>query len=269
MDPRQMLDFHLENEADVTVAGIPVPIEDGSSYGIIEAGSDNRIANFHEKPENPPAMPSDPTRAFASMGNYIFSTEALEWAVKADSKTAGSKHDMGGDIIPLLTGNGSAFVYDFADNDAPGQHEAERGYWRDVGTIDSYYDASMDLVGVQPTFNFYNYEWSILTWNFPDPPAKFVFDEGERRGYATDSIVANGTIVSGGVVKRSIVSPRVRINSYSEITDSVILSDVDVGRGAVTAVPSLINTSRSRRGTRSGWIRFSTPSVSPCPREAS
>ena len=233
MDPRQMLDFHIENNADVTVAGIPVPLDEASSFGVIESESDGRIVSFHEKPAQAPPMPSDPTKAFASMGNYIFSTDALEWSIKADAKSRGSKHDMGGNIIPTLTERGSAYVYDFADNDVPGQHEAERGYWRDVGTIDTYYEASMDLVGVQPTFNFYNYEWPMLTWNFPDPPAKFVLDEQDRRGYATDSIVAGGTIVSGGVVRRSILSTKVRVHSYSDIEGSVILSGVSVGRGAV------------------------------------
>jgi glucose-1-phosphate adenylyltransferase len=206
MDPRQMLDCHIENDADVTVAGIPVPIAEASLFGIIEADGSGKIQNFLEKPDVAPPMPNDPTMAFAWMGNYIFSIDALEWAVKADSKARGSRHDMGGDVIPSLTDRGSAYVYDFWSNDVPGQHAAERGYWRDVGTIDSYYEASMDLVGVEPTFNFYNSEWPILTWNFPDPPAKFVLDEGDRRGYATDSIVANGTIESGGVVRRSILS---------------------------------------------------------------
>lgn len=233
MDPRQMLDHHIDHDADVTVAGIQVPIEEASAYGIIEATDDGKIANFHEKPDDPPHMPGDPTRAYASMGNYIFSREALEWAVTTDAKRQDSRHDMGGDIIPMLTENGGAHVYDFADNDVPGQHDAERGYWRDIGTLDSYYEASMDLVRVQPTFNFYNYEWPMHTWFMPRPPAKFVLDEGNRRGYATDSVIANGSIISGGVVRRSLVSPSVRVHSYAEVEDSVILEGVNVGPRAV------------------------------------
>ena len=233
MDPRQMLDYHIEMGAEVTVAGIPVPIEEASDFGVIESDADGRIRDFHEKPADPPSMPGDPSQAFASMGNYIFSTDVLEEAVREDAESRASEHDMGGNIIPTLTQHGSAFVYDFASNDVPGQSETERGYWRDVGTIDAYYEASMDLVRVEPIFNFYNYQWPIFTWNFPDPPAKFVLDDEDRRGYATDSIVSNGTIVSGGVVRRSILSPRVRVHSYSEVSDSVILSGVTVGRNAV------------------------------------
>ena len=163
MDPRQMLDYHIEMGAEVTVAGIPVPIEEASDFGVIESDADGRIRDFHEKPADPPSMPGDPSQAFASMGNYIFSTDVLEEAVREDAESRASEHDMGGNIIPTLTQRGSAFVYDFASNDVPGQSETERGYWRDVGTIDAYYEASMDLVRVEPIFNFYNYQWPIFT----------------------------------------------------------------------------------------------------------
>ena len=233
MDPRQMLEYHLEKEADVTVAAIPVPRSGASAFGIIEAGPDGKVVGFHEKPDDPPAMPGDPDRSLASMGNYLFTTEALVREVTADADRPSSRHDMGGDVIPAITQNGGAYVYDFALNEVPGQTEQERGYWRDIGTIDAYYEASMDLVSLDPVFNFYNMEWPILTWYFPDPPAKFVHDVENRRGVAVDSVVANGTVVSGGVVRRSILSPRVRVNSYSEVTDSVIFDEVSVGRGAV------------------------------------
>ena len=233
MDPRQMLDFHLEKGADVTVAGIPVPRSEASAFGVIEADAGGRVVRFHEKPDDPPAMPGDPDRALASMGNYVFSTEALVREVTADADRASSRHDMGGDIIPAITRKGGAYVYDFALNEVPGQTDRERGYWRDIGTLDAYYEASMDLVSLHPVFNFYNMDWPMLTWYFPDPPAKFVHDVENRRGVAIDSVVANGAVVSGGVVRRSILSPRVRVNSYSEVTDSVLFDEVTVGRGAV------------------------------------
>lgn len=233
MDPRQMLDRHMETGATATVAAIPVPIAEASAFGVIESDSDDRIVRFHEKVPDPPPMPGDPSRAFASMGNYIFTTEALVEAVHADAAQSSSRHDMGGDVIPALTKEGGAYVYDFARNQVPGQRGPERGYWRDIGTIDSYYEASMDLTAVEPVFNFYNRRWPIFTWNFPDPPAKFVHDDDRRRGRAVDSIVANGCIVSGGKVRRSILSPRVRVNSFSEVSDSILFNEVTVGRGAV------------------------------------
>ena len=200
---------------------------------MIESDADGRIRDFHEKPADPPSMPGDPSQAFASMGNYIFSTDVLEEAVREDAESRASEHDMGGNIIPTLTQHGSAFVYDFASNDVPGQSETERGYWRDVGTIDAYYEASMDLVRVEPIFNFYNYQWPIFTWNFPDPPAKFVLDDEDRPRIRDgfDRQQRNDRI--RGVVRRSILSPRVRVHSYSEVSDSVILSGVTVGRNAV------------------------------------
>ena len=233
MDPRQMLDYHIDKGADATVAAIPVARSEASAFGIIEAGSDGRILRFHEKPEDPPPMPGDPQRCLASMGNYVFTSEALVREVVADADRPGSRRDMGGDIIPAVTAKGGAYVYDFARNEVPGQTERERAYWRDIGTLDAYYEASMDLVSLHPVFNFYNMEWPILTWYFPDPPAKFVHDLEGRRGVAINSVVANGAVVSGGVVRRSILSPRVRVNSYSEVTDSVLFDEVSVGRGAV------------------------------------
>lgn len=233
MDPRQMLDHHVETGAMATVAAIPVPLEEASAFGVIESDSSDRIVRFHEKALHPPSMPGDPSRAFASMGNYIFTTDALVEAVHADAADDTSRHDMGGDVIPALTKEGGAYVYDFARNQVPGQRGPERGYWRDIGSIDSYYEASMDLTAVEPVFNFYNRRWPIFTWNFPDPPAKFVHDDDRRRGRAVDSIVANGCIVSGGAVRRSILSPRVRVNSFSEVSDSILFNEVTVGRGAV------------------------------------
>ena len=185
-----------------------------------------------EKPAVPPPMPGNPEMALASMGNYIFAADVLEASVQDDSGSEGSEHDMGANIIPALVDQGKAFVYDFATNEVPGQDEQERGYWRDVGTIDAYYEASMDLVAFDPVFNFYNRQWPIFTWSASEPPTKFVHDTDGRRGQAIDSVVANGVVVSGGTVRRSVVSPRVRVNSFADVSDSVVFDGVEVGRGA-------------------------------------
>jgi glucose-1-phosphate adenylyltransferase len=232
MDPQQVLDQHIASGAGVTVAAIPVPIEQASTFGIIQAGKDGRIEQFLEKPAEPPHMPGEPQRAFASMGNYVFTAEVLKRAVIHDAESAKSRHDLGGNIIPMLVKEGQAFVYDFAQNVIPGQIERERGYWRDVGTLNSYYEASMDLVQVQPVFDLYNDDWPIYSWQEPLPPAKFVHDQDGRRGQAVNSLVSKGVIVSGGTVRNSILSPRVRVHSYASVEDSVLFEGVDVGRGA-------------------------------------
>jgi glucose-1-phosphate adenylyltransferase len=233
MDPAQMLSQHIDSGAGVTTAAIPVPLDGASQFGIIDADSSGKINQFLEKPESPPSMPTRPEMAFASMGNYVFNADVLREVVLADAADDESRHDIGGNLMPMLTERGLAHVYDFAENDVPGQEDRERGYWRDVGTLDAYYEASMDLIATSPVFNLYNEEWPIFTWHFPWPPAKFVHDEGSRRGIAVNSIVSNGAIVSGGTVRRSILSPDVRVNSYASVDDSVILDGVVVGRGAV------------------------------------
>ncbi len=233
MDPGQMLDQHIESGAAATVAGIKVPIGEASEFGIIDADDDGKIKSFLEKPAEPPHMPGNPDFAFASMGNYVFTTEALREAVIEDRQNEESKHDMGGSIVPMFTERGSAWVYNFDDNVVPGQTEREYGYWRDVGTLDAYFHASMDLVTVDPIFDLYNEDWPILTWSFPHPPAKFVHDHEGRRGFAAESLVSAGAIVSGAEVHRSIVSPEVRLHSYATVEDSVLFDGVDVGRRAV------------------------------------
>ncbi|MFQ5349632.1 MAG: glucose-1-phosphate adenylyltransferase [Thermoanaerobaculia bacterium] len=233
MDVAQMFDQHLESGAGVTVAGIPVPIGEASEFGVIESGDDGRILSFSEKPDEPKSMPGDPDRAFASMGNYIFRTDVLHEAVTADAQRAGSQHDMGGDVIPALVEQGEAWVYNFLGNEVPGQNEREVGYWRDVGTLDAYYQASMDLVAIEPTFDLYNRSWPILTGHFPYPPAKFVHEHGPRVGRAVNSLVAPGAVVSGGNVRQSILSHEVRINSFSKVEGSVLFQNVDIGRNAV------------------------------------
>lgn len=233
MDPRQMIEAHLESGAGVTVAGIRVPVEEATAFGVIEADETGRIKSFLEKPADPKPVPDDPTVAYVSMGNYMFDAGLLREIVTTDSEKVDSRHDMGGDIIPALVDAGEAFVYDFADNVVPGQEPAEHGYWRDVGTIDAYYQANMDVIAVDPVFSFYNDEWPIYTHRPSLPPAKFVFDYPDRRGYASESIVGAGVIVSGGVARRSVLSSGVQMHSYALVEDSVLLQDVNVGRNAI------------------------------------
>ncbi len=236
MDPRQILERHMESGAGVTVAAIRVPIEEASRCGVIDrSASGTRIETFREKPATAEGLPDSPNEILASRGNYVFTTETLIDAVTADAEDATSRHDLGGNIIPALTGSGDAHVYDFNDNHVPGLRRDPNGnrYWRDVGTIDAYYDANMDLISVIPAFNLYNMQWPILTMPEPLPPAKFVFADDDRMGIATDSLVCAGVIVAGGRVHHSILSPGVRVHERAEVRDSVLLHDVIVGPGAV------------------------------------
>ncbi|MDN5861465.1 MAG: glucose-1-phosphate adenylyltransferase, partial [Pseudonocardia sp.] len=228
MDPSQMIAQHVESGAGVTVAGIRVPRAEAKSFGCIASDDSGKITEFLEKPSEPPSVPDDPDVTFASMGNYVFSTDVLLAALRADAEDGDSDHDMGGDIIPRLVREGEASVYDFADNVVPGATDRDAGYWRDVGTLDAYYEAHTDLVSVHPIFNLYNDRWPISTAVTSLPPAKFV--EG---GIAQDSIVGAGTIISGAIVRRSVISPNVRVDAGAEISDSVVLPGVRVGRGAV------------------------------------
>jgi glucose-1-phosphate adenylyltransferase len=228
MDPGQMLAQHVASGAGVTVAGIRVPRTEAKAFGVIDSDEDGHITEFLEKPSDPPGTPDDPDVTFASMGNYVFTTEALLDALRADAEDDDSDHDMGGDIIPRMVSQGDAYVYDFADNVVPGATDRDSGYWRDVGTLDAYYEAHTDLISVHPIFNLYNERWPIRTAMAPLPPAKFV--EG---GIAQDSIVGAGSIISGAIVRRSVISPNVRIDAGAEVSDSVVLPGTRVGRGAV------------------------------------
>jgi glucose-1-phosphate adenylyltransferase len=253
MDPRQMLAQHLATGAGVTVAGIRVPITEASSFGVIEGDASGRILSFLEKPADPKPVHDDPNAAFVSMGNYLFDADVLRDIVTADAGAGdGSRHDIGGDVIPALVAQGAAYVYDFMDNDVPGQTERERGYWRDVGTLDSYYRASMDTISVDPIFSFYNDRWPIHTFLPSLPPAKFVFDVDSRRGSAIESVVGSGVIVSGGSARRSILSSRVRLHSFSRVEDSVLLDGVDVGRNAVVRRAILDKNVQVREGATIG-----------------
>jgi glucose-1-phosphate adenylyltransferase len=234
MDPEQMVEQHIASGAGVTVAGIRVPRGDAHRFGVIEPDHDStRIKSFLEKPSSAPGLSDSPDEVFASMGNYVFSARALVDAVVEDAKKAESRHDMGGDIITMLVERGDAAVYDFRQNHVPGTTDRDRGYWRDVGTLDSYYDANMDLVSVHPVFNLYNEHWPIHTWYGSLPPAKFVFDDEGRRGFAVNSIVSAGVIVAGGSVRRCVLSPGVRVESGASVEDSVLLQDVHIGEGAI------------------------------------
>jgi glucose-1-phosphate adenylyltransferase len=233
MDPMQMLEQHIASGAGVTVAGLRVPRDQSDQFGVISTKDGRTIEAFLEKPTDPPGLPDDPESVLASMGNYVFTTDALLDAVKRDAFDENSKHDMGGDIIPALVDTGEAQVYDFADNVVPGATERDRGYWRDVGTLDAYHEAHMDLVSVHPVFNLYNRSWPILTTPTLLPPAKFVHDEPGRTGHAIESLVSPGCIVSGGQVRRSVLSPGVHVHSAADVEGSVLLNGVHVRRGAV------------------------------------
>ena len=233
MDPSQMVEQHITAGVGVTVAAIRAPREDAHRFGVITPGENGRISAFREKPEEAEGLPDAPDEVYASMGNYVFTTQALIDAVSTDARSESSRHDVGGDIIPMFVEAGDAAVYDFSSNQVPGATERDAHYWRDVGTLDAFYDAHMDLVSVHPVFNLYNKQWPIYSWQRPVPPAKFVFDDEGRRGQALDSMVSAGVIVSGGSVRRSILSPEVRVHSYAEVDSSVLMDNVHVGRGAI------------------------------------
>jgi len=229
-----MVDQHVETGAGVTVAAIRQPIALSDQFGVIEVDDADRrkIGAFREKPKDAKGLPDAPHEVLASMGNYVFDAETLIDAVTSDHDREGSMHDMGGDIVPAFVGAGDGYVYDFKDNVVPGSTERDQGYWRDVGTMDSYYEANMDLISVHPIFNLYNYEWPIYTSTGSLPPAKFVHGHGDRVGEARNSAVSPGVVISGGQVSGCVIAPRVNVHSYASIVDSVILDGVDVGRYA-------------------------------------
>ncbi|MFE1645238.1 glucose-1-phosphate adenylyltransferase [Microbacterium sp. P01] len=234
MDFRQMLDAHIASGARATVAGIRQPIELANQFGVIDVDEKDptKINEFLEKPQNPTGLADSPHEVLASMGNYIFNTDALIEAVEADGELPTSNHDMGGDIIPYFVGRGEAGVYDMKRNDVPGSTDRDRDYWRDVGTIDSFFDAHMDLISTLPIFNLYNMDWPIHSQTVNSPPAKFVRDSVGRIGNAIDSIVSLGSVLSGTHLERSVIGPWALAGGGSTITDSVIFENVRVGSGA-------------------------------------
>jgi glucose-1-phosphate adenylyltransferase len=234
MDPRQMVKQHIESGAGVTVAGIRVPREQASQVGVINVGEGGtRIESFAEKPDEAPGLPDAPDQIFASMGNYVFTTKTLVEAVNLDAEDQNSRHDIGGDIIPTLVAAGEAQVYDFTTNHVPGETDRDHAYWRDVGTLDSYFESHMDLVSIHPVFNLYNREWPIFTSPPNLPPAKFVLQGDDGTGRALDSIVCAGVIISGGCVRSSVISPGVFVDRGALVENAVLLNDVIVGTGAV------------------------------------
>ncbi|HEY1494032.1 MAG TPA: glucose-1-phosphate adenylyltransferase [Candidatus Solibacter sp.] len=232
MNIASMIEYHAAKGADVTVAAIPMPKKHADEFGVIEAAEDDRILGFHEKNPNAPTMPGDPDQVYASMGNYVFSTQTLLSLLEEDAKLPDSHHDFGKDILPKLAGKGRMFAYNFETNRIPGEPSDSSPYWRDVGTIEAYYEANMDLRYVSPALNLYNREWPLRSTSYSDPPAKFTFDDANRRGQAIDSVVSGGCILSGGVVRNSVLGRSVRVHAGAMVEDSVILDNCDIGRRA-------------------------------------
>ena len=232
MNIREMIEFHVNKRARATVAAIPVPKSVAHEFGVIEANAEGEIIGFHEKSKNPPTMPGNPDMCYASMGNYVFSTDLLRDELLKDADSVSSSHDFGRDILPSLVGKVPIYAYDFETNRIPGDPVSQAAYWRDVGTIDAYYEASMDLRAVMPSLNLYNRQWPLRTAGYSDAPAKFTFDDEGRRGWAIDSIVSGGAILSGGSVRNSVIGRGVKIHAGAEVEDSVIFDNCDIGRRA-------------------------------------
>ncbi|MCR5260432.1 MAG: glucose-1-phosphate adenylyltransferase [Candidatus Gastranaerophilales bacterium] len=234
MDVRLMLNYHKEKEAALTIAAIPIPIEEASEFGIIEVDDDWRCTGFVEKPkEKPKSIPGRPDMCLASMGNYIFTKEKLVNELIVDADLEGSNHDFGKNIIPKMLKDGERiFIYDFTTNEFDGMTPTEKGYWKDVGSIDSYWQANMDLLDYSPELNLYSEDWPLRTFNYNYPPAKFIWEEGDRIGMATNSMVSEGCIISGGSISRCVLSPKVRINSFANVTGSILMENVNIGRHA-------------------------------------
>lgn len=233
MNIAHMVEAHEANQAECTVAAIPVHRRHAHEFGVIEVDANSRIIGFHEKNPDSPLIPQSPDHVFASMGNYLFNTRALLQALHADAENPRSEHDFGRDILPkMVAGQRAIYAYDFQTNKIPGEPPDAQPYWRDVGTIESYWEANMDLRSVSPALNLYNPHWPLRTSGYPDPPAKFTFDEEHRRGEAIDSIVSSGCILSGGRVRNSILARSVHVHAGALVDDSVILDNCDIGRRA-------------------------------------
>jgi len=235
MDVWQMLKFHKTQTADLTISAIPIPIEEAHEFGIMEVDENWKLTGFVEKPKTTPkSIPGNPNMCLASMGNYIFKKDVLVDALERDAKIEKSSHDFGKNVIPMLLGEGKkVYVYNFADNQFTGMTEKEKGYWRDVGSIDAYWQANMDLLEYEPELNLYSKEWPLRTFSYNYPPVKFIWQEGDRVGMATNSMVSEGCIVSGGTISHCVLSPEVKINSFSQVTDSILMENVNVGRYSV------------------------------------
>ena len=235
MDFSQMVDAHIDAGAPLTVAGIRQPLALADQFGVIQADATDprRIGAFLEKPKNAVGLAESPNEVLASMGNYVMDADALVEILTSDAQNADSRHDMGGDIVPHFVERGEAALYDFFGNDVPGSAPRDKDYWRDVGTLDAFYEANMDLIATEPVFNLYNEDWPVYTGYVGLPPAKFVHSDKGRTGHAVKSVISPGVVISGAEVVGSVISPGTRIHSYAEVTGSVIFDGVDVGRRAV------------------------------------
>ena len=232
MNIREMIEYHVAKKSKVTIAAIPVPKELAREFGVIEIDENNRVIAFHEKKADAPTMPGQPDKVLASMGNYIFSTDVLVRELQRDAEDDESSHDFGRNILPQLIGRVEMFAYDFQTNVIPGDPPGQVAYWRDVGTIDAYFEASMDLRSVAPELNMYNRQWPLRTAGYYDAPAKFTFDEEGRRGHAIDSIVSGGSILAGGVVRNSVIGRGVKVHTDAQVDDSILFDNCDIGRRA-------------------------------------
>ncbi len=229
---REMIEFHEQKRAHVTVAAIPVDRKFAKDFGVLETQHGGRITGFIEKDPNAPSMPDDPSQVYASMGNYIFSTDMLLKMVEEDQLDENSSHDFGRDILPKAIGNAEIFAYNFMTNKIPGEPEGKLPYWRDVGTLDAYYDANMDIRAIDPELNLFNSAWPLRTAGYSSPPTKFAFDEDDRRGEAIDSVVSGACIISGGRIRNSVIGRDVHVHSGALIEDSIIFDHCDIGRRA-------------------------------------
>ena len=253
MNIRQMIEYHVDKRAGVSVAAIPVAKEHSREFGVIEATPEGRIIGFHEKKADAPTMPGDSSRVYASMGNYVFSTDLLLDELHKDAENEESSHDFGKDILPGLIGRADMYAYDFQTNVIPGDPIGAPQYWRDVGTLEAYYEASMDLRSVSPELNLYNRQWPLRTAGYFDAPAKFVFDEEGRRGMATDSIIAGSSIISGATVRRSVLGRGVKVHTGALIEDSVIFDNCDIGRHSRVCRAILDKNVKIPEGTKVGY----------------
>ncbi|MDG4574675.1 MAG: glucose-1-phosphate adenylyltransferase [Defluviicoccus sp.] len=253
MNIRQMIEFHEQKRAHVTVAAIPTDKKHAKEFGVIETTFGNRIIGFHEKNPNAPTMPTDPTKVYASMGNYVFSTDMLIKLVEDDQKDPNSSHDFGRDILPKAMDSAEMFAFDFMTNVIPGEPPGKLPYWRDVGTLDAFFEANMDIRSISPELNLFNRAWPLRTAGYSEPPSKFAFDEEDRRGQAIDSVVGGGCIISGAMVKNSVVGRRVYIHAGAEVLESIVFDNVDIGRRVKLRRCIVEKNARIEEGTVIGY----------------
>jgi glucose-1-phosphate adenylyltransferase len=253
MNVREMIEFHNESGADTTIAAVPMPKEQSVEFGVMETTPEGRVVGFHEKKSDAPAIPGNPDQIFASMGNYIFTSEVLIQELYADAENEKSSHDFGRDILPKLIHRANVFAYDFQQNRIPGDPPSVLPYWRDVGTVEAFYEANMDLRNITPALNLYNSQWPLGPTREMHPPAKFIFDQEGRRGHAIDSIVSSGSIISGGLVRNSVLGRAVRIHSGAIVENSVLFDNCDIGRNARVRYAILDKNAKVSEGASIGY----------------